>query len=264
MTLERTLEIEQGTQHDIMAVVKAISASRVGRCGGVACGVRMRPLHFLATLRRTACWCSQLAPNLRALDAVYSHPHLPLTATTRSHTPSAAEKCEPEFGGFVHFGATSQDINDTVSALQLQECKVTLLGAMRDVRAELTRLAERYGALPAIGRTHGQHAIPITMGFKFANYLYELTVAESFLERVVIVGKFSGAVGTFASLGTSVVQASIMRQLGITAAPISTQARWGSLRGAPVARAPKACESTRASFPFSPQPTAGCVSLALR
>jgi adenylosuccinate lyase len=61
------------------------------------------------------------------------------------------------------------------------------------------------------------------MGFKFANFLYEMTVAESFLERVTVMGKFSGAVGTFASLGTREVQASIMAQLGITPAPISTQ-----------------------------------------
>ena len=66
----------------------------------------------------------------------------------------------------MHFGATSQDINDTVTALQLQECKATLLGATRDVRRELTRLADKYAALASIGRTHGQHAIPITMGFK--------------------------------------------------------------------------------------------------
>jgi len=54
------------------------------------------------------------------------------------------------------------------------------------VRAELTRLSERYRELPTIGRTHGQHAIPLTMGFKFANYLYEMSVAESFLERVKV------------------------------------------------------------------------------
>ena len=132
------------------------------------------------------------------------------------------EKC-PKYGGYVHFGATSQDVNDTVTALQLAECKAALLAALGVVRAHLTRLAEQHKTLATIGRTHGQHAIPITMGFKFANYLYELSVAESFLARVSIVAKFSGAVGTFASLGTAAVQASIMRQLGLVAAPISTQ-----------------------------------------
>lgn len=64
------------------------------------------------------------------------------------------------------------------------------------------------------------------MGFKFANFLYEMSVAESFLARVQVPGKFSGAAGTFASLGGARgerVQANIMGSLGIAAAPISTQ-----------------------------------------
>jgi adenylosuccinate lyase len=81
-----------------------------------------------------------------------------------------AEAC-PAHGGWVHYGATSQDVNDTVTALQLTECKAALLAAARDVREQLTRLAEAHRATAAIGRTHGQHAIPITMGFKFANYV---------------------------------------------------------------------------------------------
>lgn len=157
VTLERTLEIEKDTHHDIMAMVKAIAEQSA------------------------------------------------------------------EYGGYVHFGATSQDINDTVLALQMQECKAVLLDAMSALRAQLTRLSTTYRDTACIARTHGQHAIPITMGFKFANFLYEATVAQQFLERVEIVAKFSGAVGTFASLGTSAVQASIMAQLGIKAAPISTQ-----------------------------------------
>jgi adenylosuccinate lyase len=157
VTLERTLEIEKDTQHDIMAVVKAIT-----------------------------------------------------------------EQC-PRFGGFVHYGATSQDVNDTVLALQMGECRAQLLTTTRGVRRELTRLSNTYKDLTSIGRTHGQHAIPITMGFKFANFLYEISVAEEMLERVKLLGKFSGAVGTFASLGTKSVQDSIMKRLGIEAAPISTQ-----------------------------------------
>ena len=92
----------------------------------------------------------------------------------------------PTYGGFVHLGATSQDVNDTVLALQMSECKAALLDATRSVRAELTRLAEAHKKTVCIGRTHGQHAIPITMGFKFANFLYEFTVAERFLERVEV------------------------------------------------------------------------------
>lgn len=61
-----------------------------------------------------------------------------------------------------------------------------LLEATRGVRRELTRLSEAHKNMACIGRTHGQHAIPITMGFKFANFLYEFSVAERFLERVEV------------------------------------------------------------------------------
>lgn len=128
-----------------------------------------------------------------------------------------------EYGGFVHLGATSQDINDTVQALQCREAQQMLLAAIDAVRAQLTRLSERHAKLTCIARTHGQHAIPITMGFKFANYLYEFSLVRQMLARVVVPAKFSGAVGTFASLQTQAVQTSIMRQLGLEAVPISTQ-----------------------------------------
>jgi len=132
------------------------------------------------------------------------------------------EQC-PVHGGYVHFGATSQDVNDTVLALQVGECRAALLGAVRALRAQLTRLATAHRDTVTIGRTHGQHAIPITMGFKFANYLYEFSVVEAFLERAAVPAKFSGAVGTFASVGTDAVQGRIMAALGLAAAPISTQ-----------------------------------------
>lgn len=61
-----------------------------------------------------------------------------------------------------------------------------LLDATRSVRRELTRLSSKHRDVVSIGRTHGQHAIPITMGFKFANFLYEFSVAERFLERVEV------------------------------------------------------------------------------
>jgi adenylosuccinate lyase len=64
--------------------------------------------------------------------------------------------------------------------------QATLLTATRAIRQELTRLSLRYRDVACIGRTHGQHAIPITMGFKFANFLHEMSVAEKFLQRVEV------------------------------------------------------------------------------
>eukprot|EP01027_Heterolobosea_sp_BB2_P012093 GEZU01017544.1.p2 GENE.GEZU01017544.1~~GEZU01017544.1.p2 ORF type:complete len:441 (-),score=162.52 GEZU01017544.1:2344-3666(-) len=130
----------------------------------------------------------------------------------------------PKYGGFVHFGATSQDINDTVSAIQLTESKKMLLQGVDNVKAELHRLAETYKNLACIARTHGQHAIPTTMGFKFANFLYELSVAREYLARAKTeIGKMAGAVGTFASVGSTAVQEATMRELGLECPPITTQ-----------------------------------------
>lgn len=61
-----------------------------------------------------------------------------------------------------------------------------LLDALTSVRRELTRLSVKYRGTACIARTHGQHAIPITMGFKFANFLYEMTVAQAMLDRVEV------------------------------------------------------------------------------
>ena len=87
----------------------------------------------------------------------------------------------------MHFGATSQDVNDTVTALQLSEVRGVLGSSLQDVRRHLTRLALAHKGTVCIGRTHGQHAIPITMGFKFANFLYELSVAGAMLDRVQLL-----------------------------------------------------------------------------
>ena len=67
--------------------------------------------------------------------------------------------------------------------------QAALIEAIAAVRQELTRLSLQHKSTATIGRTHGQHAIPITMGFKFANYLYEFSVAEHFLERVEVGGE---------------------------------------------------------------------------
>ncbi len=134
-----------------------------------------------------------------------------------------AEQC-PNYGGYVHYGATSQDINDTVLGLQLKEAKKILLQSITEVRKALTKLALRYRDLPAIGRTHGQHAIPITMGFKFANFLYELSIAQKRLDNTKVeYGKLSGAVGTYAALSTDKPEKVFLRLLELETPPIKTQ-----------------------------------------
>ncbi len=131
-------------------------------------------------------------------------------------------------GGYVHFGATSQDINDTVTALQLKEAVQVLEKRLNAFESVLLQKAQRYKRAIMIGRTHGQHALPITLGFKFAIWLREdsrhIQRLAQCRERL-LVGKMSGAVGTMAGLGphASKIQELVMQRLGLRAADISSQ-----------------------------------------
>ncbi len=138
-----------------------------------------------------------------------------------------AEACGPS-GAYVHLGATSYDIVDTANALQLRDALGLIEQKMHDLEMLLMKKASKHKRTLMIGRTHGQHALPITLGFKFAVWMRE---TSRHLERLRqyrvrdIVGKMSGAVGTQAGLGEKApkIQDLVMRRLGIKAADISTQ-----------------------------------------
>jgi adenylosuccinate lyase len=131
-------------------------------------------------------------------------------------------------GAYVHLGATSYDIVDTANALQLKDALDLIEKKLADLKGILQKQAAQHKETIMIGRTHGQHALPITLGFKFAVWGYEV---NRHLERLneckkrVLVGKVSGAVGTQAGLGehAEMIQEFVMKRLGLRAAEISTQ-----------------------------------------
>ena len=138
-----------------------------------------------------------------------------------------SEACGPS-GGYVHLGATSADINDTATALQLKEAVELIEKRLDRFEEVLLDKAERYKQTVMMGRTHGQHALPITLGFKFAVWTRE---NARHIERLrqcrerLLVGKMSGAVGTQAGLGPNAlkIQELVMQRLGLKPADISTQ-----------------------------------------
>jgi len=137
------------------------------------------------------------------------------------------EACGPS-GRYVHLGATSSDILDTALALQLKEALAVLKARLAELIALVARLAEEHKRTIMVGRTHGQHALPITLGFKFAVWAAELFRHLRRLEQCeerVLVGKMSGAVGTMAGLGPRAMelQERVMSILGLRPAEISTQ-----------------------------------------
>lgn len=111
--------------------------------------------------------------------------------------------CEAPSGGYVHWGATTQDVMDTALVLQLRDALALLDEALADVTRTLCDLSVTFRDTPMAGRTHGQQALPITFGFKAAGWLAECLRHADRLSNCkprLLVGQFGGAVGTLAGI----------------------------------------------------------------
>src|SRR5690625_4363770 len=123
-------------------------------------------------------------------------------------------------GGYIHWGATTQDIMDTAVVLQVKEAHEVLLNQLNEFLTTLLNLSEEYKNVIMAGRTHGQHALPVTLGYKIAIWADEIGKhierLESGAERY-LVSSFSGAAGTLASIGENGldVQEKFSRNLGL-------------------------------------------------
>src|SRR6201987_1437963 len=139
-------------------------------------------------------------------------------------TTAVAEIVGPEARWF-HYGLTSNDVVDTAQALLIGQASAIIAEDLERLAEVLKRRAWEFKDTPQIGRTHGVHAEPITFGFKLANWYSETqrTLAR-FQEAAqgMRVGKFSGAVGTFAHLSPE-LEVKICARLGLKAADISSQ-----------------------------------------
>jgi 3-carboxy-cis,cis-muconate cycloisomerase len=125
-----------------------------------------------------------------------------------------------EAGRYVHWGATTQDIMDTATVLQVREALGLIDADLAAIDAALAGLAARHRTTVMAGRTHLQHALPVTFGYKAAVWLamvrrHRQRLAE--LRPRVLVGQFAGAAGTLASLGDKglVVHDALMGELGL-------------------------------------------------
>ena len=136
-----------------------------------------------------------------------------------------AEIIGPDAARFVHQGMTSSDVLDTTLNLQLVRATDLLLAGMDRVLAALKARAFEHKDTLRIGRSHGIHAEPTTMGLTFARFHAEMARGRARLlhARVeVATGAISGAVGTFANIDPA-VEAHVCAALGLTPEPISTQ-----------------------------------------
>jgi adenylosuccinate lyase len=139
-------------------------------------------------------------------------------------TTAVAEIVGPHARWF-HYGLTSNDVVDTAQALLIQQASVLIASDLDRLAEVLERRAWEFKDTPMIGRTHGIHAEPITFGFKIANWYSETQRNIARFKAAaedLRVGKFSGAVGTFAHL-TPELEEKICARLGLKAAAISSQ-----------------------------------------
>lgn len=137
---------------------------------------------------------------------------------------SVAEKVGPD-SRFVHKGLTSSDVVDTALSLLMKEASGIIIKDLKAFMTVLKGQAFKYKETVCIGRSHGVHAEPMTFGLKFTLWYEE---AKRNLERmekarkIISVGKFSGAVGTFSNIPTE-IEEKVCKKLGLRAEPVATQ-----------------------------------------
>ena len=112
--------------------------------------------------------------------------------------------CGPEAGGYIHWGATTQNITQTGKLLQVRKCHQYYLDSIGRLLLTLAGLAEKSKDYAMPGRTHGQHAVPATFGYKVAVWIDEIIRHVGRLkgcEERVFVSMLGGGAGTMASVG---------------------------------------------------------------
>ena len=132
---------------------------------------------------------------------------------------------------YVHFGATSHDVIGTASSLQMKDTMTNVvIPRITTLLHSLAEMSEKYADTVQVGRTHGQHAVPITFGFAIAEYVSRLGQSLEIIQKSTdnLYGKFSGAVGSYNALSVFIdnpeeFEEKIVTSLGLKVAPYSTQ-----------------------------------------
>ena len=152
-------------------------------------------------------------PEMKREAEIVGYPILPLVH-------QIGYLCRERAGQYAHWGATTQDIQDTGTVLQIREAFGLIDADLRALADILAELARRHRDTVMAGRTHLQHALPVTFGYKAAVWLSSIDrhrerLAE--MRKRVLVGEFAGAAGTLASLGDRGLEVSdaLMEELGL-------------------------------------------------
>ena len=179
-------------------------------------------------------WCEQGRIPVEALEDIKANAHFTVERVQEIEQKtqhdvvafvSAVAENIGQNGRYLHLGMTSSDILDTASSIMLRDSVNIILSALGELDSVVVDLAKKYKHLPTIGRTHGIHAEPMSLGLRFLNWHAELLRDKGRLEHArqdVSSGKISGAVGTYAMCNPQ-LEARVCELLGLEPAKVSNQ-----------------------------------------
>lgn len=172
------------------------------------------------------------AAKMEELDTEFIKTELERTGHSLLPLLKAVQKrCRDNLGEFIHYGPTTQDIEDTGAVLEIKDASKILLRDLIRIEKAILDLSVKYKDFPMAGRTHNQQGLPITLGLKFANWAAEIRRGIERLKGMrerVFVGMLHGGTGTMAGLGERAWETAekVMKRLGLGLPPTG----WGSAR----------------------------------
>ena len=161
------------------------------------------------------------AKRIKQLEAKSDH-------DTAALVESLAERCKKESRPWIHYGLTSNDLVDTSNSMQMRDAIKIIQPKVGKLSSLLAKNAVKYKVLPAVGRTHGQHASIISFGLKFANWAAEMSTHLERLDEIkkrILICKTLGVVGTGSLMGKNAlrVQERVAQKLSLFPAKVTTQ-----------------------------------------
>ena len=147
---------------------------------------------------------------------------------TAALVESLSEKCTKDARPWIHYGLTSNDLVDTSNSMQMRDALNIIQPKVAKIASILAKRAVQYSKVPAVGRTHGQHASIISFGLKFANWAAEMAKHVERIEQIkerILVCKTLGVVGTGSLMGAKSleVQKRVAKRLRLYPAEVTTQ-----------------------------------------
>ena len=161
------------------------------------------------------------AKRIKELEAKSDH-------DTAALVESLSEKCPKDARPWIHYGLTSNDLVDTSNSMQMRDTLKIIEPKVAKIALILAKKSIQYAKVPAVGRTHGQHASIISFGLKFANWAAEMAKHVERIEEIkkrILICKTLGVVGTGSLMGAKSleVQKRVAKRLNLYPAEVTTQ-----------------------------------------